>query len=430
VPDSVAARFQAAFGGARGFAHWLDSMPRHGISQNVGSFLGATTVREYAKGLAEGAPTAAELDTMRAVTRRAMEDGAFGVASALIYAPGSYAGTDELIAIARAMAPYGGVYISHLRSEGDRLLEALDEALRIGREGGVPVEVYHLKAAGVRNWGKEATAIAKIDSARAAGQDVAADMYAYEAGATSLASCIPPWTKAEGKLLERLRDSATRARIRAEMLAGLRDAESLCDLATPQGVMAVGFRTDANKPLEGLRLSEIAARRGTDWADALLALTLEEQARLGGIFFVISEENMTLQMHQPWMKFGTDADGWDPDSAKGELTHPRAYGNYPRVLGRFVRERRVLGLEEAVRKMTSAVAARLSIPDRGLVKEGMVADLVVFDPAAVADRATYAAPHQLSVGVRHVFVNGVAVVRDGRHTGAKPGRAIYGPGRR
>lgn len=428
VADSAAARFVAAFGGEHGFARWLDSMQRHGTSQNVGSFLGATTVRAYAKGQTPGAPTPAELDTMRAVTRRAMRDGAFGVASALIYPPGSYATTGELVEVAKAMAPLGGLYITHMRSEGDRYLEAIDEAMRIGREGGVPVEIYHLKAAGVRNWAKGPLAVARIDSARAAGQDVQADMYAYEAAGTSLASCIPPWAAAEGKLMANLRDPATRARIHDEMVAGLKDAESLCELATPQGVMVVGFKADSNRALEGMRLADIAARRGTDWANALIDLTLEENAGLDAIFFLMSEENMALQMRQPWMKFGTDAGGWDPDSAKGELTHPRAYGNYPRVLGRYVRERHVLTLEDAVRKMTGAVAERLSLQDRGLVREGMWADLVVLDPATVGDRATYTEPHQISAGIREVFVNGVEVVRDGRHTGAKPGVALHGPG--
>src|SRR5436309_776036 len=281
-------------------------MERHGMSVNVGSFVGGATVRMYAKGMAVGPPTPAELDTMRAVMRRAMEDGAFGLGTALIYPPGSFATTAELVEIAKAMSPYGGVYITHMRSEADQLLEAIDEALRIGREGGVPVEIYHFKAGGRRNWAKAALAIATI-------------------------------------------------------------------------------------------------------------------------FFLMSEDNVALQLRQPWIKFGTDADGVDPDSVR-TLTHPRAYGNYPRILGTYVREQRILTLEDAIRKMTSAVANRLSIQDRGLLREGMYADVVVFDPRTIADRATFEQPHQLSVGVRYVFVNGTAVVRDGRHTGAKPGRPVRGPG--
>jgi len=360
---------------------------------------------------------------MRAAMRRAMEDGAFGLASALIYPPGVFASTDELVEVAKVMAPFGGIYITHMRSEADQLLEAIDEALTIGQRAGVPVEVYHLKAAGKRNWHKGPLAIAKIDSARRAGQDVTADMYGYVAGGTDLSSCLPPWVAADGKLLENLRDSTVRARVVADASREFTEWESLCRLAGPEGVMVVSFRREENKPLEGMRLSDIAARRNADWLNTVIDLTLEEEDGLGGIFFIALEDNLALQMRQPWMKFGTDAGGQDPERARG-MTHPRAYGNYPRVLGRYVREQGVMSLEEAVRKMTSAVATRLSILDRGLLRPGMFADVVVFDPATITDRATYEQPHQLSDGVRHVFVNGVAVVHDGRHTGATPGRAL------
>jgi N-acyl-D-amino-acid deacylase len=428
--DSLAVRSVAPrFRGDHGFGGWLEAMEEHGIGVNVGSFLGAATVRIYVKGEAEGKPTAAELDTMRAVTRRAMEDGAFGLATALIYPPASFASTAELIELARAMAPYHGVYITHMRSEADHFLEAMDEALTIGREGGVPVEIYHLKAAGKRNWGKAALAIAKIDSARATGLDVAADMYPYEAGGTGLAACLPPWASADGKLLDNLRDSTARARIRAEVLADRSDSwENLCQLATPEGVVVGGFERPENKALEEKSLAAIAAQRQQPWVDALLDILLEEEARLGALYFIASEENLALQIRQPWMKIGTDAGGTDPDSAGTEQTHPRTYGTYPRILGRFVRDRRVLPLEDAVRKMTSAVAARLSLWDRGLLRQGMFADVVVFDPATIIDHSTYERSHQLSTGVRHVFVNGVAVLRDGSHTGAKPGRVVRGPG--
>jgi dihydroorotase/N-acyl-D-amino-acid deacylase len=424
--DTLARRLERELGGEHGFDAWLRAMEAHGISVNVGSFLGATTARVYAMGSARGAPTPAQLDTMRAVVRRSMADGAFGIASALIYPPASYASTDELAEMARAMAPLGGVYITHMRSEGDRLLEAMDEALAIGRRGGVPVEIYHLKAAGVRNWPKAALAVAKIDSARAAGQDVTANMYAYVAGGTALASCTPPWASEHGKLLENLADSATRARVRADMLAEAGDWESLCALATAPGVQVVGFQTPELRRFEGQRLSAIAEAMGKDWVDAIIDLTIAERGRLGGLFFLMDEANLPVQMRRPWMTFGTDAEGWDPDSAGGRLTHPRAYGNHARILGRYVREQRVLTLEDAVRRMTSAVATRLSIPDRGLLRPGMRADVTIFDPATIADRATYEQPHQLSVGVRHVLVNGVAVVSDGAHTGAKPGRAVRG----
>jgi N-acyl-D-amino-acid deacylase len=415
--------------GPHGFGAWLDEMEHRGISVNAGSFLGATTVRAYVKGQVQGAPTPAELDSMRAVMRRAMEDGAFGLGTALIYPPGNYASTEELVEIARAMAPYHGVYITHMRSEADHFLEGMDEAFTIGREGGVPVEIYHLKAAGKRNWSKAAEAIAKIDSARAAGQDVGADMYPYVAGGTFLSACLPPWASADGKLLQNLKDSSTRARIRAEVLAERSESwENLCQLATPEGVLVGGFEVTANKPFENKSLAAIAAARHGEWVDALMDLTVEEQARLNGMFFIASEENLTLQIKQPWIKFGTDAGASDPADTHGVETHPRAYGTYTRILGRFVREQHALPLEDAVRKMTSAVAERLSLRDRGLVREGMYADLVVFDPATVIDHATYEHTHQLSTGIRDVFVNGVAVVRDGAHTGAKPGRAVRGPG--
>lgn len=427
--DTATLRILQGFRGDHGFGNWLGEMQQRKASVNFGSFLGAATVRAYAKGMTEGPATPAELDTMRAVVRHAMQDGAFGVASALIYPPGSYASTAELVEEAKAAAPYGGIYITHMRSEGDRLLEAMDEAFTIGREGGVPVEIYHLKAAGVQNWPKAARAIAKIDSARAAGQDVGADQYVYTAGANGLSSCIPPWAHADGKLLQRLTDQAQRTRIHADMMRADTSWENLCLSATPAGVEVVGFKVDSLKRYEGKRLADIANAMHRDWPDALMDLTLAEHNQLGQLLFIASDSNVAMQIRQPWMKFGTDADGMDPDSAKG-MTHPRAYGNYPRILGRFVREQHVLTLEDAIRKMTWAVAQRLSIRDRGLLHEGMYADVVVFDPRTIIDRATYEQPHQLSVGMKHVFVNGAEVVLDGRATGAKPGMAVRGPGYR
>ena len=425
--DSIHLRLMHSFGGAHGFDAWLRAMQAHGMAVNVGSFLGAATVRGYAKGMAEGQASPAELDTMRRVVRDAMADGAMGLGSALIYPPGSYASTEELIEEAKAMAPDGGVYITHMRSEGDRLVEAVQEAMRIGREAGVPVEIYHLKAAGVRNWPKAARVVAMIDSARAAGQDVAADQYPYTAGQNNLSSCIPPWAHADGRLLQRLRDAATRARIRGEMTDEHANFESLCLAAGAQGVEVVGFTVDSLKRFEGKRLTEIASAMHEDWPDALMDLTLAEQNRLGQVIFIASDSNVAMQVRQPWMKFGTDAEAFDPDSAT-IATHPRAYGTYPRILGRFVRDEHVLTLEDAVRKMTGAVAARLSIRDRGEVREGMHADLMIFDPRTIIDRATYERPHQLSTGVRYVLVNGVPVVDDAHVTGAKPGLIVRGPG--
>ena len=425
--DSAMLRAVRGFTGPHGFGVWLDAMQQRSASVNVGSFVGAGTVRAYAKGMTEGPLTAAELDTVRRVVRDAMVDGSFGLASALIYPPGNYASTEELIEEAKVMAPYGGLYITHMRSEGDRLLEGVDETLRIGREGGVPAEIYHLKAAGVKNWPKMRLVIAKIDSARAAGQDVTVDQYPYTAGSNNLSSCIPPWAHADGKLVDRLRDPATRARIKAEMLDENAKFESLCLGATPQGVEVIGFSVDSLKKYEGKRLPEIAQAWGKDWADALMDLTILERNRLGQVIFVASDTNIAMQVKLPYMKFGTDAGAYDPDSAK-VATHPRAYGTYPRILGRFVREQHLLTLEDAVRKMSGATADRLSIRDRGEIKQGNFADIMVFDPNTIIDRATYERPHQLSVGVIHVLVNGVQVVSDGKVTGAKPGRIVRGPG--
>src|SRR6185503_12013123 len=358
--DTALAPLLRTFVGPMGFGRWLEAMQTHTASVNFGSFIGAGGVRQYAKNMAQGTPTPAELDTMRTVVRQAMRDGAFGVASALIYPPGNYASTEELIEEAKAMAPYGGVYITHMRSEGDRLVEAVDEAMRIGKEGGVPVEIYHLKAAGVKNWPKMKTVIAKIDSARAAGQDVAVDQYPYTAGGNNLSSCIPPWAHADGKLLDRLRDGPTRSKIKAEMMDENAKFESLCLGATPQGVEVVGFKVDSLKKYEGKRLPEIAAAWNKDWADALMDLTLAERNRLGQIIFIASDSNIAVQVKLPYMKFGTDAAGMDPDSVH-ESVHPRSYGTYPKILGRYVRDYKWLTLEDAVRKMTGGTAARLSI---------------------------------------------------------------------
>ena len=405
--------------GPRGFDAWLRAMQRHGVAVNVGSFIGQSTIRAYALGQALRAPTAEELDTMRTVARRGMEDGAFGVASALIYPPGSYASTDELIDVVRATAPYHGIYITHMRSEGTGLLEALRETIRIAREGGVPAEIYHLKAAGSDAWSQMAPAIALIDSARSAGLSIEANMYPYAAAGTSLMSRIPPWAEADGKLFDNLADSATRARIRVEMPRYLG--------TTPEGVLILDLRRPENKRWIGQRLSVIAAALHEDWRDVIIDLLLSERQGIGSVFFLMDENNVRLQMRLPWIKFATDAPGVNPDSIR-ELLHPRTYGTFPRILGYYVRDAHVLSLEDAVRKMTSAVANRLGVWDRGLVRPGMYADLVVFDPATIADRSTYDQPNHLSIGVEQVLVNGVAVVRDGMATGALPGRVLRGPG--
>ena len=427
--DTSAQRILATFSGPHGFSAWLEYMVGRGASQNVGSFLGDGTVRVYAKGEETGPLTTAERDTMKAMVARAMEDGAFGVASALIYPPNTYASTEELIEAAKAMAPYGGVYITHMRSEGDKFLEAIDEALRIGREGGVPVEIYHLKASGPRNWPKMPIAIAKIDSARAAGQDVQANMYLYPAGGNSFASCIPPKYAAGGRLLENLKNPSLRATMVAEMHAVDAGYENLCEIATPANVMVVGFKKPEYLQFEGKRLEEIAKALGKDWAEVIIDLNVEEQLGLGELLFLMSEDNIKLQLKQPWMKFGTDAGSTDPTTARG-MTHPRTYGNFPRLFAKYVREERVIPLEDAVRKASAAVATRLHLTDRGVLKVGLKADVIIFDPATIKDNATFEKPHQLSTGVRDMFVNGVAVLRNGAHTGAKPGVVVRGPGYR
>jgi dihydroorotase/N-acyl-D-amino-acid deacylase len=418
-----------AYSGPHGFGAWLDAIAAHGTSPNFGSFLGAATVRVYAKGQAIGKPSAAELDTMRAVVRRAMEDGAFGIGSALIYPPGNYATTDELVEMAKAMSPYGGIYITHMRSEADQLLEAIDEAITIGTKGGVPVEIYHLKAAGTNNWAKGPLAIAKIDSARNAGVDIQANMYPYVAGGTGLSACTPPWASENGKLLDNLQNPEMRAKVKSEMLSTHTEWENLCQLGSPKGVLILGITKPENRPYAGKRLDEIATMMNKSWDEAAMDLLISERQRIGTVYFLMSEDNVKLNLARPWMKFGTDAGGVDPDSTRS-LTHPRAYGTFPKILGQYVRDEKVMPLEEAVRKATSAVATRLSIPDRGVLREGFFADIAVFDPATIADRSTFEQPHQLSVGVKLVFVNGTLVVRDGRHTGAKPGRVLRGPGTR
>ena len=415
------------FEGPHGFDAWLRAMEAHGASINFGSFLGAATVRQYVMGMRQGEATAGELEQMQTLVRNAMIDGAFGIGSALIYPPGNYAGTQELAGIAKAMAPFGGIYITHMRSEADHLIESIREAIAIGREAGVPVEIYHLKAAGKRNWAKMTEAIALIDETRRGGQDVGADMYPYTAGATGLTACFPPWTAADGKLFDNLADPAVRAKIRTEMAEPFTEWENMGQLAGPENILIVALNKPENQAFAGRRLSEIARAQNKDWRDAAMDLVLTEHRRVETIYFLMNEDNLALQLKQPWIKIGTDSVGVNPENAR-ELAHPRSYGTFPRVLGEFVREKHVMPLEEAVRKMTSATARRLSIPDRGILQAGMFADVAVFDAATIADRSTYEQPHQLPSGIRYVIVNGTVVMKDGVHTGAKPGRALRGAG--
>ena len=372
-----------------------------------------------------------ELALLRRVAGEAMEDGAFGVSYALIYPPDAYAATDEIVAVCEAIRPFGGVYITHVRSEADGLLEGIAEAREIGRRAGVPVEIYHLKAAGRANWSKMPAVIAAIDEARAGGLDVTADMYPYTAGGTGLSSVLPPWAAEGGRLYERLRDPAERARLREEALHPSGGWEALGVQAGPEGIVPVGLERPEHRHFRGRTLAEIAAERGTDWLDTALDLLVAEEQRISTIYHLMSEENLALQLRQPWMKISTDAGGVDPAwAAERGPTHPRAYGTYPRVLGKYVREEGVVTLEEAVRMMTSAVAARLGLHDRGTLRPGARADVVLFDPATIADRATFTDSHQLSVGVRDVWVNGVRTLAGGEHTGAMAGQVVRGPGGR
>ena len=413
------------------FRDWLDAMIEHGVSPNVGSFLGGGTLRRYAKDMDMGQANADELDTMKRVMRESMEDGAFGVSFALIYPPDAYMDIDEIVAICEVVAESGGVYITHVRSEANQLIEGIAEAIEIGRRSGASVEIYHLKAAGKDNWHKMPRVIEMINEARAEGLDVTVDMYPYVASGTGLSSCLPPWAAAEGKLFDNLADPEMRARIRAEVLNPSGDWEAMAHEAGPEGVLPVGFEQQENKQYIGKRLNKIAEMRGQEWVDTIFDLLLSEQQRIFTMYFGMSEENTALQLQQPWIKVSTDAGGLDPEWATERgPTHPRAYGTYPRVLGKYVREEGVLTLEEAIRKMTSSVADRFGLRDRGQLRAGSMADVVIFDPETIADRSTFEEPHQLSVGVRDVWVNGTRVLADGEHTGAFPGRIVDGPGRR
>ncbi len=415
--------------GWRGLGDWLADIVERGVSVNVGSFAGGGTIREWGKGFAMGEPTIAELSSMRDALDGAMRDGAFGIATALIYPPGAYAGTDELVALCEIVAAHHGVHITHVRSEEARLLEALDEAIDIARRTGVATEIYHLKAAGRTNWHLMPAAIARIDAARSAGLDVTADMYPYIAAGTGLASCLPPWAEADDFLYDNLKNPSTRAAIRAEMLQPTTEWENLGANAGPENVVLAGLLLPEHQGYLGQSLAAVAAEREEHWVDTALDLLAAEQQSIFTFYFDMSEENLRLQMRQPWISFATDAGGVDPASLAGTgLQHPRGFGTYPRVLGRYVRDESVLGLEDAVRKMSGAVASRLSLHDRGLLRPGMAADVVLFDPATIIDRATFDQPHQLSSGIRDVWVNGRRVLQGGEHTGATPGRQVVGPG--
>ncbi len=410
---------------------YLEMLEKKGISPNVASFVGATTVRIHEVGYENRPPNPEELQRMRALVRQAMEEGALGVGSSLIYAPAFYAGTDELAALCEEASPYGGMYISHMRSEGNRLLEAVDELIDIARRAKVPAEIYHLKAAGRPNWGKLDQVIQRIEKARAEGVRITTDMYNYPAGATGLDAAMPPWVQ-EGGLkswIERMKDPAIRERLKKEMTTPTDQWENLLFFAGAENTFLVGFKNDKLKPLTGKSLAEIAKMRGKSPEETAMDMVIEDDSRVGTIYFLMSEDNIKRQLQLPYMSFGSDAEALAPEGPFLKSNpHPRAYGNFARVLGKYVRDEKVLPLEDAIRKLSSLPAENLKIRERGRLQEGYYADVVVFDPAKVQDHATFEKPHQYSTGVRHVFVNGVQVLKDGEHTGATPGRVVRGPG--
>jgi len=413
------------------FGDWLADYEQRTVSVNFGSFLGGGTIRQYACGERMGAPSADELDTMRRITAEAMEDGAFGVATALIYPPDAYTTTPDLIEIMKVVAKYNGVHITHMRSEGDLIFDGLAETLEIAEKTGVATEIYHLKVMGKDNWPKMAQVVRQITEARAAGLDVAADMYPYDGGGTGITACLPPWTAADGKLFVNIVDPELRPKILAEMMNPDVEWENLGLKSGPENVIVADLRAPELIGFRGKTLKEIADTLGMPWAEAVLHMLNIEQHRIFTMYRGMTESNIELQVKQPWIKFSTDAGGYDPEVAAADgPTHPRSYGTYTKVLSEFVREKGWLTLEDAVRKSSSAVADRLFLRDRGLLRDGMKADIIVFDPDTVIDRATYTDSHQLSVGIRDVFVNGTAVLRDNEHTGAFPGQRVNGPGYR
>ncbi|MDO8538876.1 MAG: D-aminoacylase [Opitutaceae bacterium] len=411
---------------------FLTHLEKRGVSCNVASFIGAATPRIHVIGKANRAPTPAELDQMQALVRAAMEEGAMGVASSLIYAPAFYAKTDELIALCRAAAPYGGRYISHIRSEGNRLLEALDELITIAREADIPAEVYHLKAAGEANWPKLDAAIRKLENARKAGLSITADMYTYPAASTGLDAAMPPWVQAGGYLAwaGRLRDPEIRENVRRQMSTPSDDWENALLLSgSAEKVLLVAFKNPALKPLTGKTLAEVARMRGKSPEDTAIDLVIEDGSRVQVVYFWMSEDNVRKQIALPWVAFGSDSASQAPEGVfLKSSVHPRAYGTFARLLAKYVRDEHVIPLEEAIRRLTLFPAENLKIKERGALRAGFFADVVVFDPSKIQDHATYEKPQQYATGMVHVFVNGVQVLKDGEHTGAKPGRFVRGPG--
>ena len=413
-------------------AEYLQFLEKKGVAPNVASFIGAATIREHVIGLDDRKPTARELQLMQELVRREMAAGALGIGSSLIYAPGFYATTEELIALAKAAGEYQGRYISHMRSEGNRLEEAVTELIRIGREAGVPAEIYHLKAAGESNWPKMDRVLAAVEAARAGGLKITADMYMYTAGATGLDAALPPSALSGGwdALFDRIRNPAERAKIRAAIVTPTDEWENLYLAAgSAERVLLVEFKNEKLRHLTGRTLASVAAERKQQPEDTILDLILEDESRVGAVYFLMSEDNVKKQLKKPWVSVGSDGGSLAPEGVfLASNPHPRAYGNVARLLGKYVREEKVITLADAVHRLSGLPAGNLGLDRRGLLKEGYFADVAVFDPATIADRATFEKPHQYAVGMKHVLVNGQIVLKEGEHTGATPGRALKGPG--
>jgi len=411
---------------------YLQSLVKRGISPNVASFIGATTVRINHIGYEDRAPTDEEMISMKAMVRQAMEEGALGVGSSLIYAPAFYSSTEELIELCKVASQYDGMYISHMRSEGNRILESIDELLKIANDANIRAEIYHLKMGGKNNWNKYDAVVKKIDSARAAGLHITTDMYTYTAGSTGLDASMPPWVQEGGyeKWAERLKDPEIRKRVYREMTTETDEWENLMYAAgTADNLLLVGFKNDSLRHYVGKTLSEVAKIHGKSPEETAMDLVIADGSRVGTTYFLMSEDNVKKQIALPYMSFGSDAGSMAPEGVFLESsTHPRAYGNFARVLGKYVRDEKIISLEEAIRKLTSLPASNLKIKKRGSLVEGNFADIAIFNPETIQDHATFAEPHQLATGMVHVLVNGEQVLKDGEHTGALPGQVVRGPG--
>jgi N-acyl-D-amino-acid deacylase len=407
-------------------------LERQGIGINLASYVGATTVREVVIGTQNRPPSAAELVRMRALVREAMEQGAVGVSTSLEYAPAPYASTEELIALASEAAPYGGIYATHMRSEGDGIFAALDETFRIAREAHISTEIWHLKVAGKKNWGKMPAVIKRIEAARASGLDISADTYAYTAWFNDMSAFVPPWAHEGGneKMVARLKDPATRARVRKDIETPSDTWDNEWDeVAGPESILIGVVKNPALRSLQGQTIAAIAKARGKDPIDTLLDILVEDDGFTGCAVFGMQEDDVALALVQPWVSINNDSSGTSPEGRLGEEhPHPRAYGTFPRILRKYVREEHRLSLEDAIRKFTALPAQRMRLTDRGVLKRGLWADVVVFDPATVADRSTFSSPNELAVGMQWVLVNGVPVIAEGQMTGAKPGHVLRGPG--